>query len=69
MKLSDDNKEALVSSLIVGMAFGLFFGALVHFYGTTTTNAYVVGVIFAIIGTLNGLLLTWDFEEIEDDAS
>lgn len=67
MALSDDNKEALVSSVIVGVAFGLFFGALVHFYGNSNANAYIEGIIFAVVGMANGILLTWDFEEVEDD--
>ena len=62
MKLSKDNKDAIVSSLWVGLAYGLFWGSLVYFLPSNTANALCTGIVAFVIGLFTGLLTTWDTE-------
>lgn len=62
MKLSKDNKDAIVSSLLVGLAYGLIWGSLVYFLPSSTANALYTGLVAFVIGLSTGLLTTWDTE-------
>lgn len=66
MKLSKDNKDAIKSSLAVGLAWGLFWGAIVHISPTTTANPLITGIVMFIIGLCTGLFTTWDIEDVAD---
>lgn len=66
MWLSKDNRDAVVSSALVGTAVGLFFFALVKFGVVTTVDPWKVGVVFAVVGFVVGLLVTWDLEDDTD---
>lgn len=67
MSMSDDNKEAIESSVIVGVAFGLFFGLLTSISETATSSPWAVGLVFGLSGFALGLLTTWDFDVVEDE--
>lgn len=66
MKLSKDNIDAIVSSLIVGIACGVFWGSVVALSPTSTASPLAVGLVAFIIGLLTGLLTTWDVEDVAD---
>ena len=66
MKLSKDNKDAIKSSLAVGVAWGMFWGALIHISPKTTANPIIIGVVMFVIGLLVGLFTTWDVEDVAD---
>lgn len=66
MWLSKDNRDAVVSSAFVGAAWGLFFFALVKFNSAVTIAPWKVGVVFAVVGFVVGLLVTWDLEDDSD---
>ena len=66
MWLSKDNRDAVVSSALVGAAVGLFFFALVKFSSVATAAPWKAGVTFAVIGFVVGLLVTWDLEDDTD---
>lgn len=66
MKLSKDNKDAIKSSIAVGMAWGLFWAAIVYISPTTTVSPFITGIVMFIIGLLTGLLTTWDVEDVTD---
>lgn len=66
MWLSKDNRDAVISSAFVGAAMGLFFFALVKFSAVTTASPWKVGVVFAVIGFVIGLMVTWDLEDDTD---
>lgn len=66
MKLSKDNKDAVVSSLFVGLAWGVFWSAVVAISPTSTASPWLVGLVAFIIGLLTGLLTTWDVEDVAD---
>lgn len=63
MKLSKDNKDAIVSSLMVGVAYGLFWGALVYVHPNSNANPFYAGLGAFVLGLLTGLFTTWDVEE------
>ena len=62
MKLSKDNVDAIKSSVLVGIAYGLFWGFLVYLLPGSTTNAIYTGIVAFVFGLLTGLLTTWDTE-------
>lgn len=62
MKLSKDNKDAIKSSVLVGLGYGVFWGLLVHIKSSSTTNAILTGIVAFVIGLVTGLLTTWDME-------
>ena len=66
MSMSDDNKEAIESSVIVGGACGLIIGCLTTISETATASPWVVGVGCGLSGFAVGLLTTWDFDVVED---
>lgn len=66
MKLSKDNIDAIVSSLYVGLAWGVFWGGVVAISPTSTASPLAVGLVVFIIGLLTGLLTTWDVEDVAD---
>lgn len=66
MWLSKDNRDAVISSALVGAAVGLFFFALVKFSVVITAAPWKVGLTFAVIGFVIGLLVTWDLEDDTD---
>lgn len=66
MKLSKDNKDAIVSSLLVGVAYGLFWGYLVWVSPSSTANPLLTGLCTGFVGLLTGLLTTWDVEDVAD---
>lgn len=66
MKLSKDNIDAIVSSLFVGLAWGVFWSAVVAISPTSTASQWAVGLVAFIIGLLTGLLTTWDVEDVAD---
>lgn len=60
MKLSKENKDALISSLLVGVAFGALCGGLLLVAGR---DSYLFGAIGGFVsGVITGLLTTWDIE-------
>ena len=65
MTISKDNKDAIWSSLLVGLAWGLFFGFLSHFKGNADASPWAVGAVFDAMGFIVGLLITWDFDTSE----
>lgn len=65
MKISKDNKDAIWSSLLGGLAWGLFFGCLSHFKGNVDASPWSVGAVFGVMGFVAGLLITWDFDTSE----
>ena len=62
MKLSKDNVDAIKSSVLVGIAYGAFWGLLVYMKSSSTTNAILTGIVAFVIGLVTGLLTTWDME-------
>ena len=66
MWLSKDNKDAVISSALVGAAVGLFFFVLVKFSAVITAVPWKAGLTFAVIGFVIGLLVTWDLEDDTD---
>ena len=66
MWLSKDNRDAVISSALVGVAWGMFFFALVRLCGVEGYSPWRVGVTFAIVGFVVGLLVTWDLEHDTD---
>lgn len=62
MKLSKDNVDAIKSSVLVGIAYGSFWGLLVYMKSSSTTNAILTGIVAFVIGLVTGLLTTWDME-------
>lgn len=66
MWLSKDNRDAVISSALVGAAVGLFSFALVKLSVAVTVAPWKVGVVFAVVGFVVGLLVTWDVEDDTD---
>lgn len=62
MKLSKDNVDAIKSSVLVGIAYGLFWGFLVYLLPSSTANAILTGIVAFVIGLITGLLTTRDME-------
>lgn len=60
---SKKNKEAVVSSLLVGVGFGVFWGALVYISPSSNASPLLTGVVMGLIGFATGLLTTWYTEE------
>lgn len=59
--MEKENKDAVKSSLMTGVAFAAFVGVLLHLHNSPHT---LCGVVFAgWVGLLTGLLTTWTFEE------
>lgn len=67
MTISKDNKDAIWSSLLVGLAWGLFFGFLSHFKGNADASPWSGGAVFGAMGFVVGLLITWDFDTSETE--
>lgn len=60
MKLSKDNKEALKSSVMVGLAYALIGGGVC----LATDKPYLLAMaVLFVAGLLLGLTTTWDVEE------
>lgn len=66
MWLSKDNRDAVISSSLVGAAVGLFCFALVKFNSEFNIAPWKAGLTFAVIGFVVGLLVTWDLEDDTD---
>ena len=62
-KLSEKNKEAIKSSLLVGVSFGLFWYWLVSYAWSDHISAGIVGGVMFVVGLLLGLAITWYTEE------
>ena len=62
-KLSEKNKEAIKSSLLVGVSFGLFWYELVFYAWSDHASAGLVGGVMFVVGLLLGLATTWYTEE------
>lgn len=62
-KLSEKNKEAIKSSLLVGVSFGLFWYGLVYYVWRDHISASLVGGVMFVAGLLSGLATTWYTEE------
>lgn len=62
-KLSEKNKEAIKSSLLVGVSFGLFWYGLVSYVWGDYVSAGLVGGVMFVVGLLSGLVTTWYTEE------
>lgn len=62
-KLSEKNKEAIKSSLLVGVSFGLFWYGLVSYVWDDYVSAGLVGGVMFVVGLLSGLVTTWYTEE------
>lgn len=62
-KLSEKNKEAIKSSLLVGVSFGLFWYGLVSYAWSDHVSAGIVGCVMFVVGLLLGLATTWYTEE------
>lgn len=61
--MTKENKEAVNSSLMVMLAYGLLGGGLMYLVGKPLLVVFSVGVIVGIVGLVTGLLTTWDVEE------
>lgn len=66
MKLSKDNKAAVISSVLVGIAYALFWGGLAYITGNTVASPVWVGLGAGVIGLITGLLTTWEIEDVAD---
>lgn len=62
-KLSEKNKEAIKSSLLVGVSFGLFWYGLVSYAWSDHVSAGLVGGVMFVVGLLFGLATTWYTDE------
>ena len=62
-KLSEKNKEAIKSSLLTGVSFGLFWYGLVSYAWSDYISAGLVGGVMFVVGLLFGLITTWYTEE------
>lgn len=62
-KLSEKNKEAIKSSLLVGVSFCLFWYGLVSYAWSDYISAGLVGGVMFVVGLLLGLATTWYTEE------
>lgn len=61
MKLSNDNKEAIKSSVMVGVAYAMFLGGIMLSTGKEHWYYGALGGFF--IGLLTGLLTTYYTED------
>lgn len=66
MKLSKDNKDAVISSMLVGIAYALFWGSLAYITDNKVASPVWVGLGAGIIGLITGLLTTWEIEDVAD---
>ena len=62
-KLSEKNKEAIKSSILAGVGFGLFWYGLVSYAWIDHISAGLVGGVMFVVGLLFGLITTWYTEE------
>ena len=63
MKISEKNKEAIKSSILAGVGFGMFWFGIVSLAGGETAHPLLVGAVMGIVGLVTGLLTTWYPEE------
>lgn len=61
MKLSKDNKEALKSSVLAGVAYGVFAGGVL--LATGRSWWFIGACVMFVVGLCTGLLTMWDLEE------
>lgn len=62
-KLSDKNKDALKSSVMVGVSFAVFWYGLVSYAWSDYISAGLVGGVMFVVGLVLGIVTTWYTEE------
>lgn len=62
-KLSDKNKDALKSSVMVGVSFAVFWYGLVSYAWSDYISAGLVGGAMFVVGLVLGIVTTWYTEE------
>ena len=62
-KLSDKNKDAFNSSVMVGVSFTVFWYGLVSYAWSEHISPLLVSVVMFVVGLVLGLVTTWYTEE------
>lgn len=62
--MSEDNKDAVVSSLMVGVAFAVFVMVVLFFGGSPYVRC--LGALAFVVGCAVGLVTTWGFDDDTD---
>lgn len=66
MKLSKGNKEAIISSVLVGIGYALFWGCFAYIMNSKLASPIWIGLGAGVIGLITGLLTTWEIEDVAD---
>lgn len=62
MKLSKDNVDAIKSSVLVGIAYGAFWGGIGYAFSEACYAPLFGGIGGFVAGLLIGIATTWDTE-------
>lgn len=62
--MSEDNKDAVVSSLMVGVAFAVFVMVVLYIGGRPYVRC--LGALAFVVGCTVGLVTTWGFDDDTD---
>lgn len=62
-KLSDKNKDAIKSSVMVGVSFAVFWYGLVSYAWSEYVSPLLVSAVMFVVGLVLGLVTTWYTEE------
>lgn len=62
-KLSDKNKDAFKSSMMVGVSFAVFWYGLVSYAWSEHVSPLLVSGVMFVVGLVLGLVTTWYTEE------
>ena len=62
-KLSDKNKDAIKSSVMVGVSFAVFWYGLVSYACSEHVSPLLVSGVMFVVGLVLGLVTTWYTEE------
>lgn len=62
-ELSDKNKDAIKSSVMVGVSFAVFWYGLVSYAWIEHVSPLLVSGVMFVVGLVLGLVTTWYTEE------